>query len=135
MCSGYRTMKARENALRFRRRDVEDKTRKVEDLERIIREFDMMAADLDRQIQAEEDRTGIRDPGHFSYSTFAKSAALRRDNLKTSTDGLRDKLATAQREREDATEQLARTSAQAEPRDDLRSNRRRPDRTHTAALR
>ena len=128
-------MKARENALRLRRRDVEDKVRKVEDLERIIREFDMMVVDLERQIQAEEDRTGIRDPHHFSYSTYAKSAAQRRDNLRTSTDGLRDQLASAVRDRDDATEQLARTVAQAEPRDDMRSSRRRAERSATAALR
>ena len=128
-------MKARENALRLKRRDAEDKVRKVEDLERIIREFDLMASDLDRQIQAEEDRTGIRDPGHFSYSTFAKSAAQRRDNLRTSTDGLREQLAAAQRERDDAAEQLTRATAQNEPRDEMRSNRRRTERSITAALR
>ncbi len=129
-------MKARENAMRMKRRDVEDKGRKVEELERIIREFDLMAADLDRQIQAEEDRTGIRDPGHFSYSTFAKSASQRRDNLRTSTEGLRDQLATALRERDDANEQLARVAAQGEPRDDLRnSHRRRTERSAAATLR
>ena len=128
-------MKARENALRLKRRDVEDKFRKVEDLERIIREFDLMAADLDRQIQAEEDRTGIRDPNHFSYSTYAKSAAQRRDNLKVSTLDLREKLAAAQREREDATDQLGRAAAQAEPREDMRSRRRRAERAASAALR
>ena len=128
-------MKARENALRLKRRDVEDKIRKVEDLERIIREFDLMAADLDRQIQAEEDRTGIRDPNHFSYSTYAKSAAQRRDNLKVSTLDLREKLAAAQREREDATDQLGRAAAQAEPREDMRSRRRRAERAASAALR
>lgn len=129
-------MKARENAMRMKRRDVEDKGRKVEELERIIREFDLMAADLDRQIQAEEDRTGIRDPGHFSYSTFAKSASQRRDNLRTSTEGLRDQLSAAMRERDDANEQLARVAAQGEPRDDLRSShRRRAERSAAATLR
>ena len=47
--------------MRLKRREVDEKSRKVEDLERIIREFDQMAADLERQIQLEEDRTGIRD--------------------------------------------------------------------------
>lgn len=128
-------MKARENALRLKRHDMEDKTRKVQDLERIIREFDLMASDLDRQIQVEEDRTGIRDPGHFSYSTFAKAAAQRRNNLKTSTEGLRGKLAAAVRERDDAAESLARASAQSEPREDLRLTRRRTERAANAALR
>ncbi len=123
--------------MRLKRREVDEKSRKVQDLERIIREFDQMALDLERQIQLEEDRTGIRDRGHFSYSTFAKAAAQRRDNLKTSTDGLRDKLAAAVRERDDTAEQLARAAAQAEHRDDTHGHRlgRRRDRTGTAALR
>jgi hypothetical protein len=117
-------MKARETAMRIKRREVEEKNRKVEDLERIIREFDQMAADLERQIQLEEDRTGIRDRGHFSYSTFAKAAAQRRDNLRTSTEGLREKLAAAVRERDDTMEQFARATALAEGRDDILGLRR-----------
>ena len=128
-------MKARETAMRLKRHEVDEKSRKVEDLERIIREFDIMAADLERQIQLEEDRTGIRDRGHFSYSTFAKAAASRRDNLRTSTDGLREKLTTAVRERDDTADQLARASAQAESREDGRHGRRRGERTPPAGLR
>ena len=127
-------MKARETAMRLKRREVDQKTRKVEDLERIIREFDTMAVDLERQIQLEEDRTGIRDRGHFSYSTFAKAASQRRDNLKTSTDGLREKLAAAVAERDDTAEQLVRAAAQVEHRDDTRLGRRR-DRLSVAGLR
>ena len=120
--------------MRLKRHEVDEKIRKVEDLERIIREFDIMAADLERQVQLEEDRTGIRDRGHFSYSTFAKAAAARRDNLRTSTDGLREKLAAAVRERDDKADELARASAQAEQREDGRRGRR-GDRNSPAALR
>ena len=111
--------------MRLKRREVDEKKRKVEDLERIIREFDIMASDLERQIQLEEDRTGIRDRGHFSYSTFAKASAQRRDNLKTSTDGLREKLAAAVRERDNTTEEFTRATAQVDHRDDQRLGRRR----------
>lgn len=129
-------MKARENALRIRRHVVDEKNRKVEDLERMIREFDAMAADLDRRIQAEEDRTGIRDRSHFSYSTFAKSAAQRRDNLRTSNDAMREQLADAIRERDEAAEQYARFAAQNEAREELRTGaRRRSDRLTGAMLR
>ena len=128
-------MKARETAMRLKRHEVDEKSRKVEDLERIIREFDQMAADLERQIQLEEDRTGIRDRGHFSYSTFAKAAAQRRDNLRTSTEGLREKLAAAVRERDDTTEQLTRATAQADGRDDGRLGRSRAQRSAAAGLR
>ncbi len=129
-------MKARETVMRLKRRDVDEKNRKVDDLERIIREFDTMAGDLDRQIQLEEDRTGIRDSAHFSYSTFAKAAAQRRDNLRNSTNGLRDQLAAAVRERDDTIENLARSVAQAEGRIDQRpSGRRRADRIANSAAR
>ncbi len=65
------------------------KVRKVADLEHMIHEFEGMASDLDRQIKAEEHRTRIKDPVHFAYSNFAKSARQRRDNLRASAAGLR----------------------------------------------
>jgi flagellar FliJ protein len=126
-------MKARESALRLKRFEADEKARKVADLEHMIREFENMAADLDRQIKAEEDRTGIKDPAHFAYSTFAKSASQRRDNLRTSADGLKAKLEAAQRERDEALEQVSRADT-PETRAELR-NRRRPDRAPTAVLR
>ncbi len=126
-------MKARESALRLKRFEADEKARKVADLEHMIREFENMAADLDRQIRAEEDRTGIKDPAHFAYSTFAKSASLRRDNLRTSADGLKAKLEAAQRERDEALEQVSRADT-PETRAELRS-RRRHDRASTAVLR
>ena len=88
--------------MRLKRREVEEKLRKVEDLQRIIREFDQTGADLDRQIQIEEDRTGVRDRSHLTYSTFAQAAVQRRDNLRQSTEGLREKLAAAVREHDGA---------------------------------
>jgi flagellar FliJ protein len=126
-------MKARESALRLKRFEADEKARKVADLEHMIREFENMASDLDRQIRAEEDRTGIKDPAHFDYSTFAKSASQRRDNLRTSADGLKAKLEAAQKERDEAMEQVSRADT-PETRAELRS-RRRPDRAPTAALR
>lgn len=126
-------MKARESALRLKRFEADEKARKVADLEHMIREFEGMATDLDRQIKAEEDRTGIRDAAHFAYSTFAKSASQRRDNLRASVDGLKTKLESALRDRDDALEQVARADAPA-GHDELRS-RRRADRLSTAVLR
>jgi hypothetical protein len=126
-------MKARESALRLKQFEADEKARKVADLEHMIREFENMAADLGRQIKAEEDRTGIKDPAHFAYSTFAKSASQRRDNLRTSADGLKAKLEAAQRERDEALEQVSRADT-PETRAELRS-RRRPDRASTAVLR
>jgi len=72
----------------------------------MIRDFELIASDLSRQIGAEEDRTGIKDPVHFAYSTFAKAAALRRSNLMTSVADLRVKLEAARRDHEDAASEL-----------------------------
>lgn len=126
-------MKARETALRLKRFAAEEKARKVAGLEHMIREFEGMTADLDRQIEAEEVRTGIKDRNHFSYSTFAKSAHQRRDNLVASIDDLRARLEAAQRERTDADEQLARAMS-PEVRETL-PRRRRSDAGRGLSLR
>jgi flagellar protein FliJ len=127
-------MKPRETALRLKRFEADEKARKVADLELMIREFEVIAGDLDRQIQAEEDRTGIKDPSHFSYSTFAKSAAARRENLRSSVGELRAKLEAAVKDRDEAADQLMR-AATAEPRETERgSGRRRGERADGAVL-
>ena len=76
-------------------REFERKSRYLEDIQRTIREFEQMAADLEHQVRIEEDRTGVRDRSHFSYSTLAEAAAQRRDNLRQSVQQLREKLAAA----------------------------------------
>jgi flagellar protein FliJ len=91
-------MKSRDTSIRVNRSEVEE-------LQRIIREFDQMAADLELQIKIEESRTRVSDQSHFSYSTFAKAAAQRRDNLRQSTKRLRERLAAAVREPDSAMEQ------------------------------
>lgn len=128
-------MKSRDTTLRLRRFEADDKARKVADLEHMIRDFETMATDLERQIQAEEERTGIRDASHFAYSTFAKSAAQRRDNLRSSANELLQKLEAAQRERDDALEQLSRAGPAQAQREEHRAGRRRSERGNTAALR
>ena len=103
-------MKARDSVLRLRRFAADEAARKVADLEQMIREFQNIALDLERQIASEEDRTGVRDRNHFAYSTFAKAAAQRRENLQTSITDLEMKFEAARREAEDAkaaAEQLA----------------------------
>jgi hypothetical protein len=110
-------MKSRDSAVRAKRFEVAEKARKVASLEGTIRDFEIMAADLARQVANEEDRTGVRDQAHFAYSTFAKAAAQRRTNLLTSVDDLKAKLALAQRDHEDALQALRRLEPAAEERD------------------
>jgi flagellar protein FliJ len=107
-------MKLRDAALKAKRFDAAEKARKVASLESMIRDFEVMASDLSRQILAEEERTGIKDPAHFAYSTFAKAAAQRRGNLQTSVADLRAKLEAARRDHEDAALELTKL----EPSDD-----------------
>lgn len=116
-------MKSWDAALRLKRFEADEKSRKVSDLEYMVREFEQMADDLDRQITAEEDRTGIKDKAHYAYSTFAKSAMERRDNLMSSVEELREKLTTAEKERDDALESLSRSTS-AESRETNRNTRR-----------
>jgi hypothetical protein len=99
-------MRVREAALRLKRFEVEEKSQRVDDLEQMINEFDQMAADLERQIEAEEERTGVRDRTHFAYSTFARSASQRRENLMASVQDLRERLASAVSERDEAAAEL-----------------------------
>jgi flagellar protein FliJ len=99
-------MKPRDSALRLKRFEASEKARKVASLEMMIHDLEQMAADLARQISSEEDRTGIKDPVHFAYSMFAKSASLRRTNLLTSVGDLRAKLDHAKREHEEAANEL-----------------------------
>ena len=127
-------MKPRDAALRLRRFEIDEKARKVADLESMIRDFEQMASDLDRQIKAEEDRTGIRDSAHFAYSTFARSAAQRRDNLLSSAGELRTKLESAAKERDEAEESFNRAQA-GETREETGTGRRRNERPAAATMR
>jgi hypothetical protein len=116
-------MKARETALRLKRFEADERVRKVHDLEQMIREFETMALDLERQIKAEEERTGVKDAAHFAYSTFAKSAGQRRQNLLTSIESLRAKHAAAVKDRDEAQAEVTRGGV-GEGRDFDRSRRR-----------
>ena len=101
-------MKARESALRLKRFAADEKQRKVADLEHMIREFDGMANDLDRQIAIEQERAGVSDTNHYAYPTFAKAAIQRRDNLLASVADLEAKLASARETLAEAFEELKR---------------------------
>ena len=133
ICMGYRVMKAREEALRIKRFEADENAKKVANLEFMIADFQAMATDLDRQILAEEERTGVKDSAHFAYSTFAKSATHRRNNLRASTVELRAKLEAALKVRNESIEQQSDAIA-GSPRENQRP-RRRPERPISAALR
>ncbi len=101
-------MKSKDAHVRVKRFELEEKARRVSELQYMIRDFEQLAGVLERQIAAEEDRTGIKDIAHFAYSTFAKAATQRRDNLMSSAAELRTKLESAEKDHDEALAQLAR---------------------------
>ena len=107
-------MKSRESLIRLKRFQADDKRRQVTQIETMISEFERMARDLDDQIAAEQERTGIRDVTHFAYPTFAKAATQRRDNLLVSANELRGKLGGAQEDLAEAVEELKKFELLAE---------------------
>ena len=69
--------------------------RQVAQIEAMITDLDFTVTTLENEIEAEQNRTGIRDPAHFAYSILAKATIVRRDNLKRTVIGLKDDLSVA----------------------------------------
>ena len=100
-------MKAKSASLiRLKKFHVDEKRRQVLQIETMVADFERMAAELDQQIEIEQQKTGISDVAHFAYSTFAKAARTRRDNLLASAQDMRGKLEAAQDELAEAIEDL-----------------------------
>ena len=104
-------MKSRDTLIRLKRFQAEEKRRRVAQIEAMIAEFARMASDLDREIALEEQRSGVTDMSHFAYSTYARAARVRRDNLNQSTDDLRPQLEDAKARHEEALEELAKVQS------------------------
>ena len=104
-------MKSRDSLVRLKRFQAEEKRRRVAQIEAMIAEFSRMASDLDREIAAEEQKSGITDLAHFAYSTYARAARGRRDNLSQSTGELRQQLDEARVAHEVALEEVSRAQS------------------------
>lgn len=102
---------SRDSLLRQRRFMVDEKRRKVGQIQMMIGDFDRMMADLDRDIENEHRRSGISDPKHYAYSTFAKAARVRKENLIESITNLRNQLVDAQAEFAIAQEDLKKVES------------------------
>lgn len=100
-------MKSRsESLIRLKKFQVDEKRRQVTQIEMMVADFQRMAGELDQQIEIEQTKTGISDIAHFAYSTFAKAARNRRDNLLNSASDMRGKLEAAQDALAEAVEDL-----------------------------
>ncbi|ENN91255.1 hypothetical protein [Bartonella bovis] len=88
-------MKPRQSMVRLKMFQVREKRREIAQLEIMIKEFKQMVLELEAQIASEERKSGNDDIYHFAYSTIARAARKRQDNL---TDSIRD----LQRQKENA---------------------------------
>ncbi|MDP2354479.1 MAG: flagellar export protein FliJ [Beijerinckiaceae bacterium] len=104
-------MKSRDSLVRLKRFQAEEKRRRVVQIEAMVAEFSRMSGELDREIAGEEQRSGISDPQHFAYPTYARSARARRDNLQQSAGELRQQLDDAKAAHEEALEEVARAQS------------------------
>lgn len=104
-------MKSRDTMIRLKRFQLEEKRRRVRQIEMMLAEFTRMSSELDREIASEEKRAGITDPRHFAYPTYARAAAARRDNLKSSIAELAAQIEEAKAGQEDAQAELLKFEA------------------------
>ena len=109
-------MKSDHLTLRAKRFEVTEKAGKVASLEMMVIDLENMATELARQISVEEKRTGVKNPAHVAYSTWATATTQRRTKILHSVADLRAKLDMDRRELEDAEAEL-RTLEHAETRD------------------
>jgi flagellar export protein FliJ len=101
-------MKSRDTLVRLKRFQVEDKRRRLSQIEMMIAEFNRMAVELDREIAVEEQKSGVKDASHYAYSTYARAARTRRDNLLHSADELKGQLEEARLLFDQASDELAK---------------------------
>ena len=104
-------MKSRQNLVRLKQFQVNEKRRQLAQLDLMVGEFERMAAELELQIAAEEKKAGITDINHFAYPTFAKAARLRRDNLMNSQQDLLQQRTTAESLLAEAEAELSKAEA------------------------
>src|SRR5262249_54078782 len=91
-------MQRHERALRQKRFEESSSTMKIASLQAMVVDFERIVLDLSEQIEAEELRTGNRDPAHYAYSTLAKAARVRRPNLLLTIADLKARLDAAKNE-------------------------------------
>jgi translation initiation factor IF-3 len=109
--TGVMRMKSRESLVRLKEFQVNEKGRQLQQLQMMMSEFERMAKDLESQIVVEEKKSGISDPNHFAYPTFAKAARQRADNLQVSIKELKMQEETLEMALEEMQAEYARATA------------------------
>jgi flagellar protein FliJ len=106
-------MRSKSTILKLQRFKYEDHRRQVAEIESMIAEFQRKQDELDKQVQIEEQRTGVSDPSHFNYSLTAKSIRTRRDNLNKSIADLQQQCQEARARLDESTAELHKAEALA----------------------
>ncbi|MBB4236090.1 chaperonin cofactor prefoldin [Rhizobium esperanzae] len=109
--TGVMRMKSRESLVRLKEFQVNEKRRQLQQLQMMMSEFERMTKDLESQIVVEEKKSGISDPNHFAYPTFAKAARQRADNLQVSIKELKMQEETLEMALEEMQAEYARATA------------------------
>ena len=104
-------MKSRESLVRLKEFQVKEKRRQLSQLQMMMSEFERMSKELESQIAIEEKKSGISDPNHFAYPTFAKAARQRADNLIVSIRELKVQQDAAELSLEEAEAEFAKAAA------------------------
>jgi len=104
-------MKSRDSLLRLKLFQVNEKRRQLQQLQMMMSEFERMSKELEHQITLEEKKSGISDPNHFAYPTFAKAARQRADNLQVSIRELKVQQEAAELVLEEVQAEHAKASA------------------------
>ena len=99
-------MRSKESLIRLHRFQVDEKRRHVTEIETMIADFSRKKAELEQQITAEQQRSGISDVTHFAYPTVAKAARERCENLVKSIAELQEQLSAAKDELSEAYAEL-----------------------------
>lgn len=99
-------MRSRDSLIRLHRFQVDEKRRHVTEIETMIADFRRKEMELEQQIAAEQDRSGITDVTHFAYPTFAKAARERCENLAKSIAELETQLDAAKGDLSEAFAEL-----------------------------
>jgi flagellar FliJ protein len=94
--------RAVERLKRARRVGIGDTHQRIAQMKATVADFDRTANELEGWIRAEQNRTGIQDPAHLAYSTFAIAMTRRRDALKRSRETLTRSIDDLKRQLADA---------------------------------
>lgn len=74
-------MKPRTSTIQAKEYQQAGVRRQLAQFERMIADLEVIRVELAKQIDGEERRSGVADPGNFAYSTVARAARERRRNL------------------------------------------------------